>query len=157
MNFSYVNNTSEKDSAVEYYYMELDGQPYTGMVYGEHPVHINTKEYDAAVVNGRFHGWMISYYPNGEVSDMQKYREGFAHGKCYRWDKEGNVKSSGLKQYGLYVSYKEWDSDGNLIENYKMPESGERYDAYMAFKKEADKKWTIKTYEDEDDQGFDGE
>lgn len=159
MNFDYVNKTSEKDTGVEFYYMELDGKPYTGMVYGNNPVYTERKEFDATVVNGRFHGWVITYFINGNVQQMEQYREGIRHGKIYIFDEAGNIKTAGIKEYGLYVSSKTWDAEGNLIESSSMEKSGALYDLYLLYKKKCEETWTIKTQEeiDADDQGFYGE
>lgn len=47
---------------------------------------LSTEEY----VQGKLHGRVITYYPNGKITDESTYVNGVLHGTSIKYDEKGN-------------------------------------------------------------------
>lgn len=51
----------------------------------------------------------IYNYPDIDVTDLEKMIE------TAEWYKDGKIKEEGTYSYGICISLKKWDADGNII------------------------------------------
>ncbi|WP_141731018.1 toxin-antitoxin system YwqK family antitoxin [Oligoflexus tunisiensis] len=123
------------------------GKPWTGVVIGFHdnlqPALLATYRH------GQQHGWLITWYPNGQREREQGFRQGLYHGVSQSWHETGRIRTwrfyvNGLAdgeqwawgpegqvlEYNLYrldqeLAHKTWTFDGKPFHNY-VYQNGEK-------------------------------
>jgi len=62
------------------------------------------------------HGLMIIWHENGQMARKTNYDRDLVHGPSKEWHENGQRKSEITNWNGLISSWKEWDSEGKLID-----------------------------------------
>ena len=63
-----------------------------------------------------FTGVAVMKYPNGQKRGEATFKDGKWHGLRTMWHENGQTEGEYTYKDGKYISSKEWDEDGNLIE-----------------------------------------
>ena len=113
-----LTHSGEDDSLL------LNGKPFTGILYDEYDNGQPGEEerYIDGYQDGPFKRW----YENGQLREEGMKRRGFAPDKTTEWHENGALKSIEKREWGVEVSYKEWDKNGKLTTQRKM-EPGSSY------------------------------
>ena len=71
------------------------------------------------------HGLMITWHENGQMASETNYDRTLQHGPSKEWHENGQRKSEITNWNGLISSWKEWDSEGKLIDegDYSLEEA----------------------------------
>lgn len=94
--------------------IEDGGSPITGLVF--------EKRSNCGLVyycyykNGIPDGPSVMFYKSGEPKSYDDMVKGVRHGKSIHWYENGNVKSVAECKYGVEISFKKMDENGQVIE-----------------------------------------
>lgn len=100
--------------------VEDGGEPFTGLLYERFKNgHIAYYNY---YKNGVDHGEFVRFYESSKIKEYYIKRRGQIFGDYIQWYESGSVKSIEYRKYGLVVSYKKWDENGNLIDEKTEPD-----------------------------------
>ncbi len=110
----------------------LDGKPFTGIGFLEHPDHSLKREFN--YLDGFEHGLCQEWYSNGQLKRKWTAVRGQAKGTVYQWHENGEKKSVGEYDFGVETAYKEWDEKGELIIDRKIDENSNLYSYLMDMK-----------------------
>lgn len=113
--------------------MLLDGVPYTGIgeVLDDGGGLIGEYEYRDGLKWGRSRTW---YSPGVRFQDGLFFM-GTGHGQHREWYRDGSLKKELIYELGYVVRRKQWDEDGDLIEDYEIQESESKYKSLEKFRK----------------------
>jgi antitoxin component YwqK of YwqJK toxin-antitoxin module len=105
-----------------YYY---EGKPYTGHAFelDDDGKLRSELTFFCGLPDGRW----CDYYQNGNLSGEDYYKLGQSHGQNREWFPDGALKSEKVFEYGICTIEKQWDADGNLIEDFKIDPSCDDY------------------------------
>jgi antitoxin component YwqK of YwqJK toxin-antitoxin module len=98
------------------------GKPFNGLTYELYPN--GNLAYYRYYENGLPHGEFVEFYENGNIKTKQYMRHGQTKGKREKWYENGKLKSVAEYELGICLSYKEWDLNGNLIDEQLEPKEG---------------------------------
>lgn len=101
----------------------LDGVPYSGSAYANYPD--GTLERELSLEIGLKHGPCRVFFPNGQLRRQWNANRGGAHGEAKEWHSSGQLKSVGSYEFGVELSYDEWDGTGRLIESRRIDKDSE--------------------------------
>ena len=103
----------------------LDDEPFTGIafsLYEDGTVESET-EYQHGLAWGMDRGW---FDPNQLQYEIEMQR-GSVYGKKRIWYPDGKLKEEGDYEYGITLSRKTWDDDGNLVEDFELKETDSNF------------------------------
>ena len=124
-----------------YYY--LGGNPFTGVAFTVHEDDgwlESETEYKQGLKWGLARRWSAP----GQLESEAELQRGAAHGKERVWHPNGNLKEEGDYEFGITLSRKQWDEDGNLVEDFELKEADSNYGLLQTFR-EIEKKRTGKS------------
>jgi antitoxin component YwqK of YwqJK toxin-antitoxin module len=101
----------------------LDGAPYSGFAYANYPD--GTLERELSFEVGLKSGPCKTFFPNGQLSRQWIANRGAAHGEVREWYSSGQLKSVGNYEFGVELSYDEWDGSGMLIASRRIDKDSE--------------------------------
>jgi antitoxin component YwqK of YwqJK toxin-antitoxin module len=101
------------------------GKPFTGIAYELNNVGklINETSY----VDGTEDGIEKLWYPNGQIESVSEAKWNRPHGKFQHWHENGKIKYEGICELGYVMKKKEWDKNGNLINEYNIENDPDEY------------------------------
>lgn len=89
------------------------GKPFTGLTY---ELYKNGQlQYYCYYKDGFEDGQYVEFYENGNVKSIKFMKYGQIRGREETWYENGNPKLVAECEFGIYLSKKEWDINGNLI------------------------------------------
>lgn len=98
---------------------EAGGKPFTGLTYETYPN--GNLAYYCFYTNGFADGDFIEFYDDGKIKSMQYMQRGRIYGIEKIWYNNGVLKSEARYEYGVCLTLKEWDEEGNLIKEKTGP------------------------------------
>lgn len=104
--------------------MEDGGHPITGVVYEKDKA--GNILYYAFYDNGVQNGDYVSFYESGEIKEMYVMRNGAKWGESVLLYENGEPKHIEECQYGIVLSYKDFDMEGQLVKEKKEPSEYEK-------------------------------
>lgn len=104
--------------------MEDGGHPITGVVYERDKA--GNILYYAFYDNGVQNGDYVSFYESGEIKEMYVMRNGAKWGESVLLYENGEPKHIEECQYGIVLSYKDFDMEGQLVKEKKEPSEYEK-------------------------------
>ncbi|GMQ59692.1 hypothetical protein AN1V17_40920 [Vallitalea sediminicola] len=104
--------------------IEEGGKPITGYVYEKY--NNGNINYYCYYENGIKDGECIDFYETGKLKRHCMMEKGQILGKNYIWYENGNIKTKEFCKYGIVMSYKKFDEDGNIIDSKKEPNHVEK-------------------------------
>ncbi len=98
-----------------------DGAPFTGITHTEYPdgTPRSETEYREGLVWGRSRSW----HANGALSDESEFFRDVLHGVAREWSPGGVLVSELVCEYGITISERKWDEQGQLLEEYRLQET----------------------------------
>ena len=90
------------------------GVPVEGILYERYPN--GNLIYYAYYHKGVPHGQRVHFYPSGKIKSYCIMDEGTIDGEYIEWYENGNVKCTKNSKYGLMIQMKEYDIQGNIVE-----------------------------------------
>jgi antitoxin component YwqK of YwqJK toxin-antitoxin module len=72
-------------------------------------------------------GWTRSWNADGRLVHEGQIYAGRSHGIQRRWHDNGRLASEDHDQFGVTLTHKAWDEQGNLIESEAIDKAGEDY------------------------------
>jgi antitoxin component YwqK of YwqJK toxin-antitoxin module len=101
------------------------GKPFTGIA---DELNIDGKLInETSYLDGMEDGIEKFWYPNGQSESVSEVKGNRPHGKFQHWYEDGKIKYEGVCELGYVVKRKEWDKNGNLINEYNIENDPERY------------------------------
>lgn len=91
-------------------------EPFTGIAVSYWPS--GEVESESEWRDGKPHGKNIRWYENGQKRREIEFRDGEFHGKWTVWYENGQKKEETEFHDDKLIGRKEWDRDGNLIEEW---------------------------------------
>lgn len=73
------------------------------------------------VNNGVKQGLYVSFFQNGQIKRVGNMDKSASHGPQIEYFENGTIKSESNRIAGLAMTYKEYDEDGNIIDEKKEP------------------------------------
>lgn len=104
--------------------MEDGGHPITGLIY-EKDNNENILYY-AFYEDGVKNGDYVSFYESGEIKQMSIMKAGSKWGQSVVLYQNGRIKHIEECKYGIVVTYKDYDAEGQLIGEKKEPNHNEK-------------------------------
>ena len=98
---------------------EGQGKPFTGLTYEVYPN--GNLIYYCYYKNGFKDGDFIEFYSDGKIKSIQYMKRGTISGVESIWYNNGVLKSETKYEYGVCLTFKEWDEKGNLIDEKLEP------------------------------------
>ena len=98
---------------------EAGGKPFTGLTYETYQN--GNLAYYCFYTNGFSDGDFIEFYDDGKIKSMQYMQRGRIYGIEKIWYNNGVLKSEARYEYGVCLTLKEWDEEGNLIKEKTGP------------------------------------
>lgn len=92
---------------------EAGGKAFTGLTYETYPN--GNLAYYCYYKNGFSDGDFIEFYNDGKIKSIQYMQRGRIYGVEKIWYNNGILKSEARYEYGVCLTFKEWDEEGNLI------------------------------------------
>lgn len=100
------------------------GLPFSGLTY---ELYDNGQLiYYCSYKDGFPYGEEIWFYKNGNIKTRKYKKYGRIFGKEETWFEDGKLKSLSEYEFGVCLSYKEWDKDGKLINEKIEPTENEK-------------------------------
>jgi antitoxin component YwqK of YwqJK toxin-antitoxin module len=122
IDFEDLNYNFENDS---YWY---ENKPFTGTATSFY----NGKLYSIdQYVDGYEHGISKTFYKSSKLEKQVQMKYGNVHGTKRIWYENGVLKSESSHARGILLERKSWDKEGNLIEEYQLPEDDLMYSIAM--------------------------
>ena len=78
-------------------------------------------EFYAFFRDGFKEGEFVEFFNNGKIKSIQYMQRGRIYGVEKTWYSNGILKSEARYEYGVCLTSKEWDEEGNLIKNKSEP------------------------------------
>ena len=101
----------------------FNGEPFTGIGFDPFP-NGDGVEYETEYKNGFPHGASRKWYSSGLLAYETECKKGATHGREVYWYPDGSLKSEAYYEFGIKLSLKAWNENGELIEKFKIdPES----------------------------------
>ena len=88
---------------------------------------------DTPYIDGKKHGVMTRYYPNGKLDMIMPYYKGKKHGLQVRFDAEGNVREAKSYVYGLPEGAAIIYYRPTQIANIEIYREGKRHGTYLVY------------------------
>lgn len=98
---------------------EGEGKPFTGLTYEVYPN--GNLIYYCYYKNGFKDGDFIEFYNDGKIKSIQHMKRGTISGIESIWYHNGVLKSETKYEYGVCLTFKEWDEEGTLIDEKLEP------------------------------------
>ena len=73
------------------------------------------------VYNGVKQGLFVSFFKNGKIKRIGNMDKSASHGLQIEYFENGTMKSESKRIAGLAMTYREYDEDGNIIDEKKKP------------------------------------
>jgi len=86
---------------------------FTGLVY--EAINENEIYWYCMYVNGFMDGDWVQFYTEDSIWKITSMKYGVGDGEYREWDKEGNLIEEGTLRLGIYLTYKKYDDKGNII------------------------------------------
>ena len=96
---------------------------FSGLTYSLYPN--GNIEFYAFFENGFKSGDFVEFYEDGKIKSQQFMQRGRTYGFRKIWYKSGELKSEAKYEYGVCFTLKEWDEEGNLINEKTEPSEDE--------------------------------
>ena len=102
-----------------------NGVPFTGILYAEYPNAQLKREspFRDGFAEGRCREW----FPNGQLKQEWFAVHGRATGKFLQWHENGQPRSVGNYEYGVELSYDEWNERGDLVAHREINTTSELF------------------------------
>lgn len=98
----------------------LDEAPFTGISYEEYP---SGELWNISVyLDGFRTGLSITFYPSEIIKQEQYFLYGAFHGTIREWSEDSILVKEGFYVLGVKITEKVWDTEGELISEYKIQE-----------------------------------
>lgn len=94
-------------------------KPFTGLIYEIYPN--GNLAYYCYYKNGFSDGDFIEFYNDGKIKSTQHMQRGRILGVEKIWYGNGMLKSESRYEYGVCLTFKEWDENGKLINEKSEP------------------------------------
>lgn len=101
-----------------YTFVTFQGKPFTGL--GFETMDDGRTISETTYVDGAETGPYRTWYLNGQLESEGESRLNRLHGFFKEWHESGQLKAEGLIELGTLIWRKDWDEEGNLIEDYKI-------------------------------------
>jgi antitoxin component YwqK of YwqJK toxin-antitoxin module len=108
------------------------GEPFTGIAYILDDAGKIAKE--TSYVDGIEDGIETMWYSNGQIETIRGIKWNRPHGKFQYWYEDGKIKLEGVCDLGHVIERKQWNQDGDLIEDYNIENFPERYQDFLTEK-----------------------
>jgi antitoxin component YwqK of YwqJK toxin-antitoxin module len=106
-----------------YYY--LDDEPFTGL--GVSHYEDGSLKSEIEFKDGLKSGLERHWFASGKLHSEAEMRRSVVHGKERVWYSSGQLKEEGDYEHGVTLRRKEWDEDGDLVEEYELKETDSDY------------------------------
>ncbi len=100
-------------------------EPFTGIAY--ECAANGTLIAEVPFCNGIRDGIARFWYPSGSIEKIWNYKLGIGHGINQEWFENGHMKMEKKIEFGVCVWRKTWSEQGDLIEEYILPEDDMLY------------------------------
>ncbi|MCA9070353.1 MAG: hypothetical protein KDA84_15580 [Planctomycetaceae bacterium] len=110
----------------------LDDQPFTGII--EYRPESGWLEAEEEYKNGLQWGLSRKWHRKGVLEWEAECAFGARHGLCREWDEAGHLIAEDHYEFGVRVHGKQWDSKGNLTEEFEIQESDPGFELLQAFR-----------------------
>src|SRR6476659_4360421 len=104
--------------------MCLKGEPFTGVEEFVNDEGRGEATYVEGILTGPRRGW----FPSGSPSYEEEMLVGVYNGKKREWHPNGQLAEEADYELGVELRHKLWDEDGNLTEEFELPENDPAYE-----------------------------
>lgn len=101
----------------------FEGIPFSGTLYDNYPD--GPLERELSFEAGKKKGPCKLFFPNGQLCRQWNAKRGAAHGDVREWYSNGQLKSFDNYEFGVEMSYGEWDGSGRLITSRRIDNDSE--------------------------------
>lgn len=112
-----------------------NGVPFTGIGFDPFPSGEGI-EYETTYKDGLPHGMSRKWHSSGKLAYEVECKNGAVHGKETYWYPDGSVKSEAIYEYGIKISLKAWDEQGQLIEEFEIDPGSTNYALLQKYRRE---------------------
>jgi antitoxin component YwqK of YwqJK toxin-antitoxin module len=111
-------------------------KPIYGLIYEKHKN--GNLAYYCFYENGIENGDYVKFYEDGSLQSFCVMKKGSVTGECVEWHANGKIKSIADFKYGVQITYRQWNENGDLIEEKIEPNAFEKelIEKYDALEKE---------------------
>lgn len=95
------------------------GKPFTGLAYELHDN--GNLAYYCFYKNGFMEGNHVTFHQNGRVKSFETMVKGQTKGLRINWYDSGELKFEGNYQFGVCLTFTEWDKAGNILQQKSSP------------------------------------
>lgn len=92
-------------------------------------------------VNGLQEGFSKEWSTSGTLIVEEQWKRGNLHGFVHEWFENSKLKSKAVREFGILVSKKEWDSEGHLTLTFQITEKDLEYDVLVAYRRKYGEEW----------------
>lgn len=103
----------------EFIVCEGEEKFFSGIAYSVFPN--GNLEFYAFFRDGFKDGEFVEFYDDNKIKCIQNMRKGRTYGARRIFHKNGTKKLEARYEYGVCLTFKEWDEDGNLIKEKSKP------------------------------------
>lgn len=104
----------------------FNGEPFTGVGFYPFPSGGGV-EYETEYKNGLPHGASKKWYSSGQLAYETECKNGVTHGREAYWYPDGSLKSEANYEFGIKLSLKAWNENGEIIEEFKIDSESTNY------------------------------
>jgi antitoxin component YwqK of YwqJK toxin-antitoxin module len=117
---------NDEDLDIDWAYQQAtwEGEPFTGVAFELHPNGMLVGETDYE--NG-FKRATREWYGPGRPREEWHFGPYGLDGEGREWYPDGRLKTEGRWEYGIVLTRRTWDEQGNLTEDYSLAESDPEY------------------------------
>lgn len=101
----------------------FQGVPFSGVTFRNYPN--GSCEFEFTYLDGFRDGPQREFFENEEVKEEWIAQRGAAIGEVRKWHENGQLKSLGNYEFGVELSYDEWDATGKLVESRRIDKDSE--------------------------------
>ncbi|MBT2572949.1 toxin-antitoxin system YwqK family antitoxin [Bacillus sp. ISL-51] len=102
------------------------GKPFSGLAYELYPN--GNIIYFTEYKDGLAHGLTREFFENGNKKNEKNYRYGQLKGINVTWFEDGSKKSEQHYEHSILISEKQWDKEGNVIQEYKIDKNSPHFE-----------------------------
>jgi antitoxin component YwqK of YwqJK toxin-antitoxin module len=115
----------ELEPSDDFLLMDYDGQPFSGVAFENDGDGVLVAE--TSFVEGQKSGLSREWSSSGTVVREQWFALNSLHGPSREWYDNGAPKCDGHYELGICVKEQAWDTNGNVIKDYRIDEGGGQF------------------------------
>jgi hypothetical protein len=86
---------------------------------------------ETPIVDGVEKGVARDWHENGQLKLEEGRLGGGLHGVARLWDPDGQLRREARGEFGIRIASREWDRQGNLVNEYELQPAGGNYQELM--------------------------